>query len=493
MLYVDHQGHPAPITECFIATGGHQLASRVRRYPSSIAETMESAFCPACLDQNFYDSLTAVDQQGGYCPICVQCPNCLSNLSVKFDEANETQQSLYMYKCGQCDYSFSDPTATSLQALKDFFDKQREDQQASFSELMDYATSKWNTKLAPPTPRKEPRTGALWSLELLEAKTNKFKRIVQEKHCAELESTKSIQRISIQQLLSQEISPTDDSIDQIIPKATKTPMTQAATQDIQPLELRRLPLRTPLLVRRSLRCRAELDAGRPGILLKPKLSPLEGDSCAALSQNTSSQWHRKDSSAIHIVPRLRFVDQKKLQPDQHGVTWYCGLLLISNPTLGMVRVKLSTSKYQGEDQSRWETVHDDDDDQVLVVVRNVLVDSLSQQYEDIVIPTVETTHSFRCPNETIELKSAEDAMLHGSFSTAKFVLASITERALEEPQSQVLAVKGHVALVQVASPTPVAVASLSIVDIGQGSWESSLLRKRETVSFDLVLGFTDGL
>jgi hypothetical protein len=39
-----------------------------------------------------------------------------------------------------------------------------------------------------------------------------------------------------------------------------------------------LPLGVPLRARKSRRDRAELAEGRPGILLKPKLNPLEGDS-----------------------------------------------------------------------------------------------------------------------------------------------------------------------------------------------------------------------
>jgi hypothetical protein len=51
-----------------------------------------------------------------------------------------------------------------------------------------------------------------------------------------------------------------------------------------------LPLPTPLRVRLSRRCRAELAEGRPGILLKPKLGPLEGDS----SQRSGlGQWMKK--------------------------------------------------------------------------------------------------------------------------------------------------------------------------------------------------------
>ena len=51
-----------------------------------------------------------------------------------------------------------------------------------------------------------------------------------------------------------------------------------------------LPLPIPLRVRRSRRCRAELAEGRPGILLKPKLNPLEGDSSLRTGHG---QWWRK--------------------------------------------------------------------------------------------------------------------------------------------------------------------------------------------------------
>lgn len=51
-----------------------------------------------------------------------------------------------------------------------------------------------------------------------------------------------------------------------------------------------LPLPIPLRPRMSRRCRAELAEGRPGILLKPKFNPLEGDS----SQRTGhGQWWKK--------------------------------------------------------------------------------------------------------------------------------------------------------------------------------------------------------
>jgi hypothetical protein len=51
-----------------------------------------------------------------------------------------------------------------------------------------------------------------------------------------------------------------------------------------------LPLPVPLRPRKSRRCRAELAEGRPGILVKPKLNPLEGDSSLRTGH---AQWWKK--------------------------------------------------------------------------------------------------------------------------------------------------------------------------------------------------------
>jgi hypothetical protein len=51
-----------------------------------------------------------------------------------------------------------------------------------------------------------------------------------------------------------------------------------------------LPLSIPLRPRKSRRCRAELAESRPGILVKPKLNPLEGDSSLRTGHG---QWWKK--------------------------------------------------------------------------------------------------------------------------------------------------------------------------------------------------------
>jgi hypothetical protein len=51
-----------------------------------------------------------------------------------------------------------------------------------------------------------------------------------------------------------------------------------------------LPLAIPLRPRKSRRCRSEMAEGRPGILVKPKLNPLEGDSSLRTGHG---QWWKK--------------------------------------------------------------------------------------------------------------------------------------------------------------------------------------------------------
>jgi hypothetical protein len=57
-----------------------------------------------------------------------------------------------------------------------------------------------------------------------------------------------------------------------------------------------LPIPIALRAKKSRRCRAELAAGRPGILVKPKPNPLEGDSSL---RSGHGQWWKKVSPSYH--------------------------------------------------------------------------------------------------------------------------------------------------------------------------------------------------
>lgn len=90
------------------------------------------------------------------------------------------------------------------------------------------------------------------------------------------------------------------------------------------------PLRKPLLTKRSRRCLRDVAAGRPGILLKPKLNPLEGDS--SLRAHVG-KWWQKDASAVHFLPQA-VVLAHSYQPHTGGRF----LLRLTNPLPAPVRV-----------------------------------------------------------------------------------------------------------------------------------------------------------
>jgi hypothetical protein len=252
VLYVDHGGHPAPLTECFIATAGHRLASRVRRYPASIAETMESAYCPNCLDAHFYDALTAVEQYGGYCPVCVQYPDCFATLAVQrvAAGAGATASPQYQFQCGRCDYSFTDHKAFPVPALQTILQQQRDELMAPYRQMMDYATHKWrncsssssvysssSSASSPVQPQQESQqepqrrspskssssqASQAWSMELLEAKMESFKARTDQKHSGELESTSFMQQTLIATILQgEEEYPQDQAEDAAVPSDTR--------------------------------------------------------------------------------------------------------------------------------------------------------------------------------------------------------------------------------------------------------------------------------
>ena len=92
------------------------------------------------------------------------------------------------------------------------------------------------------------------------------------------------------------------------------------------------------------------------------------------------------------------------------------LLKITNPTLGLVRLRLGPSTYTGE--SFWgdhkNTTDNDDDVKKNPVLERLLIDTLSNQHVTVLVlasqsksSTTTTTFS----SELIELDSAEDAMI----------------------------------------------------------------------------------
>jgi len=97
-----------------------------------------------------------------------------------------------------------------------------------------------------------------------------------------------------------------------------------------------LPHRVPMSTKRSRRCRKDAEEGKPGILIKPSVNPMEGDS----SQPTNAgKWWKKDASAIHHVPHIKIVALPNIQLLYELKTAPL-VLKITNPTISAVHVRL---------------------------------------------------------------------------------------------------------------------------------------------------------
>ena len=137
-----------------------------------------------------------------------------------------------------------------------------------------------------------------WSVEALEASLKERKKYpVDEKFETKLQLPLS--RISLLSKSDETTTPTglDDSLKEVSPVALQLQALNRPNPLLTRAEL--LPLPIPLRPRQSRRCRAELAEERPGILLKPKLNPVEGDSSL---RSGHGQWYKKVGPAnVHLL------------------------------------------------------------------------------------------------------------------------------------------------------------------------------------------------
>ena len=304
VLYVDHQGHPSPLSSCYHATGARRLSSSVERFPPSTSTEIDSAFCGHCLTP--YDADTAA--RLGFCPkaSCQRCPMCLSSLTLN------VEGSLCFYNCGFCSWDsrgcgltqtvnqLDDGSLSRLElsrALEELGSQlmsRRETSRSSLDELAKSFTLGWQKRVkqeslfASTTRRNDGPEG--WSVETLEASLQERKNII-----------KSHNQVSAIVDINVEHTPLDSHVatpDESLKDTSQLALELQSLNSVLASENKRaskndlIPLPMPLRARLSRRCRAELEEGRPGILLKPKLNPLEGDT--SLFQRTGhGQWWKK--------------------------------------------------------------------------------------------------------------------------------------------------------------------------------------------------------
>ena len=513
VLYVDHQGHPAPLGLSYHATASRRLASSIDRHPPSTVTEVDSAYCPQCLA--FHDASSAANM--GYCPkaTCRLCPICnsVASLAVESSEC--------FYKCGidscgwtsrDCSLVASITVGSDGVVAKEELEKAAETLGSQYKSRTDQSNQTAEThykkmlKTLEGMAKEQVKgqkstllfssTSAAtrrgldgpegWSVEALE------EALVTKKN---MYSTSAEQPLGGKEFddvsLEEEVKALQDSLQG---KPLQSLFLQrTATQPASANDL--LPLPIPLRPRKSRRCRAELAEGRPGILLKPKLNPLEGDSSLRTGHG---QWWKKDSSAIQVLPRVRTTIHAS------DGTRHAFLLKVSNPTLGTIRLRLSSSTYTGEPM--W-----DDDEERNPNLENLLVDPLNQLSVNAKLlsnigDTIQAT-------DVCELEPSEDSFLELGRSSseepdqvakwnAESVLAS-SKVSKSSPSSLKLVGKRQsnawfeLILAETSldkginSAVPIALQ----IEVGNGSWDSSLIRPekkgdattKDLVNFDLVI------
>jgi hypothetical protein len=625
VLYVDHAGHPSPLSECYHATASRRLASSVHRYPASTTYAeLESAYCPHCLA--CHDGPAASRSPHCSRPTCQVCPVCLSATSIVTGRQEKTQESgnvevddeeapplLVHYKCGNCEWTSlecdlfvpighssledeegegSRPAASGVdrlqlaRAAEDLVQTLNASRQSYLRGIEQHcakASKHWEGVRRSSTggagmsrprgsgpwqqqqhPRRErtlrqdpsdPIEG--WSVSALESKLQAKKEEIWGAQNRDKAQESFVERVALSDGpdLALDDLTIDDSLKDLsvvafqlqalhngLGAGTGSPPQQS--QFIRRKDL--LPLPIKLRPRKSRRCRAELREGRAGILLKPRLNPLEGDSSL---RSGHGQWWKKDSSAIHVIPSVTVVRCVKTTWEEKAENATATttispnpstdrgagdsvaprsrrrivvLLKVTNPTLGSLRLRFAASPYVGEPD--WDSVDGDgaapsadaDPNQFTDSLPGLMVHTFTQTHWDV---EYDSGVLRDLPaSETVELHSSEDSIIemggHKARQTPPEVVnweppptvAASTDEDGTKPVLRLVTHRASSAWFELAFVEPArfceadetaerarthapdrlawAVSLRLEVEVGPGSWETSLIPPLSTGGSD---------
>jgi dynactin 4 len=468
VLYVDYQGHPAPLSVCYAtavtrrdessgqlaSTLAQRLSSSVDRFPPCTTTEVDSAYCPQCL--SFHDASSAATLV--YCPkpLCRCCPcGCSVPLTVL------TKNGTAFYGSSSCTWTSEQcglvvPIASPeskvdlARALEDLgiqLTERKRELQLSTERYYQQVLERWTQRPKPTTfsssglfsrrTSANPNEG-VWSLEVLEQTLQQKK----EHQSSFLLATSNAELLGgIQQFSLNDLQ--DEEIQQ---DATISPLAmQSQAMNTMAESLLLLPLPIPLRARTSRRCRAELAEGKAGILVKPKLNPVEGDSSL---RSGHGQWFKKDSSAALVLPRVRVMQHARVRPASSTHTYRVFLLQVTNPTLGNIRLRFCASDYEGE--VCWDTENEasQDSSSRTAQMDHLLVDTFLPKY--IHAELDRSVMQGLVPTETVELQSAEDSFIELGSSKSRSVPDAVRHwsplqatKPLHEPNLSLMRLLAH--------------------------------------------------
>ncbi len=520
VLYIDHARHLSPLTLTYHATASRQLTSgRSDIIPPSTSVEVETAYCPRCL--TFCDAASASTSLG-VCQKdsggCKDCPLCFSPVSISIDRQSFDDTHLVChYICGHCSWSSKDCGVTvSADKLLEYSNNDNMDEDEAEKQRMaaipeitkelencfqqkvsegnqkGYALFQsigemWAKREQDEERRKRMMIGSTiindnkkkersaWSLGALEDSLAEKKRDLESLY---LGAEKGVDATESSPSGNDEIQ----TKNQLLPTSQQVAAQMCLTVTAPRYQKDLLPLPVHYRSKVSRRCRAEQSAGRTGILVKPKLNPLEGDTSLRAGHG---QWFKKDSSAIHVVPRVQLC-RYGTDPTSGKVAV---LLKVKNPTLNMIRLRFS-----GPNSSE-EVVNSKE-------LENILIDPFMETTIAKADLCSSDSLSSIDSSEWIELDSAEDLLLDIGkrqqedpevVSSWDFAPLLDTLDSDSLPKLTIVASRGDTSWVELVIPNTVVVGSDGVkapgnyfavplsmqIEVGNGSWEASLIKRRD--------------
>ncbi len=516
--------HPAPLSHLYHATASRILSTLLPTTPTSTITDVDSAYCPQCLTS--WDGSTAFSTAKGRCMKsidgklfvgCVSCPECRSALTVSVldtdffgnfeNDGSSSHQHLCVYKCGYCHWDSTEcgvfqsfnvlddvGTAESIKIATKLLQEKLTDKLQTREETKHFEAleAAWLEKsnqaelakrrasmlshgksshIANDFHAEEKKTCGKWDVESLEESIRQRREKLTEQVASSVSVEGANMNMSFLRIGDdvnlEEIKPTEGKI---INQSTEQ---QAWQQIISTSAAPQSPLPIPIALRARAvrRCHNEVESGRPGILVKPKVNPLEGDTSLRYGHG---QWFKKDSSAIHSIPRV----QIKSQRYNSSTNQYALLLKVKNPTLGPIRFQIHAN-FVGESAASFPSFCD------------LVLDSMSLKRE--IVRIIPPPSSPSPDLELLTLEASEDTFLDINKDSNAQRIDTWTVDDLDwstANRCQLIGVDNDTAWIQVVvKETEEEVSSndrnyvgtplILDIEVGEESWESSLIRARE--------------
>lgn len=288
IYFQDVQGIWCPFTHLFYSQSSNIILSR---HPAQVVEEVISSYCPQCLAR-FQDGEinqlaahipTLTQSLRGYCPNCYKCKEC-EGVMLKYQEEiveSTKPNEVFLLSCTNCSKSCLVDLSVGRRKIElqnNFF----QTLVRNYAQLYDpeNVLLKGNKDFyRAPLPSPVTKTGT-WHIDDMESLLDS-KRFVNSNYS---------------------IAPPINDDDESVEKCSNA-----------------LYENFPLLNKRTLRSRKDMEQGKMNILIQSKLLPLEGDSSLKLNKG---KWWVKDSSAIHFLPLIQLLSVR-LEPEANQSYFIC--------------------------------------------------------------------------------------------------------------------------------------------------------------------------